>query len=197
MRRISHAFPYPVAPRPVQLERWTMSDDPDGLRAEISVIFYPDHPKFEIAYFEGREIRIHEGFLFGLDDTVKKLEEVRRKVDPDAFDKAQARFVRRVPRTREDLVRLEKTGRTPTGRTPTLPEIQNLPGLERIEDHIDRIQSVVDSDKFLRRHPGCTFDPCPSCGGGDLMSKCEVCHGSGFVRASGPVVDDDSLHCGG
>lgn len=85
-----------------------MPDDPDGLIAEISVIFYPDRPCFEIAYFEGRSIRLQEGFIFGLDDLVKKLEEVRRKVDPDAFDKAQARFVRRVPRTREDMARLEK-----------------------------------------------------------------------------------------
>lgn len=133
--RFAMSYGMTMAPPPVQVELWVLETNPKS--AEISVIFYPDRGNFEIAYFEGRNCRIQEGFIFSIEEVAKKLEEVRRKVDPDAFDKGRARFVRRRPRTREDVAREENN----------------------------------------------TFNPCPSCGGGDLMSKCEVCRGIGFVRS--------------
>lgn len=79
-----------------QIERWVQEHDPNGAIAEISVICYPGRiGSFQITYSEQGEVRLNKPNITSIDELAKALTRIRLKVDPDAFNKGKARFVRR------------------------------------------------------------------------------------------------------
>lgn len=193
-------------PSPIQIERWVMPDDFAGLKAEISVIFYIDRGCFEIAYFEGRDCRIQETFIFSLDEAYQKLQEVRRKVDPDAFSKGQARFVRRCGKTREDVAQFEremKRGSRPISHAIPYPTETKK---SLVEELLGPLCKTCDKPRT-----NCDCDPptCWLCGKVCLSYPCSGCGAPAEdpmdpkdpilddPRRESDSIDDDSFHCGG